>query len=397
MNITQDPKYKIFIRRKGQVKKSSIDKYTQDLTYYTISTNQSLTDLIDEARLEQKTIEEDEERQVYNHLEEFKEYLENDREMSDYTIMNCIKTVKTFYNRFKIDTSEFEFTAYPETFYVNVDDLPGQVDIQLILTDANKKYRALITFLASTGMNISDALRLTVNDFLEAYNYKRPMDEHITFDNYLSRFERGSILTWRSTKRSQTRQKTGRPWATFSSPESSKLILDYLRSDPPESANSPLFQNDIHIDRPLSYGSARKYMIYLNEKAGFKDKRLGSYHFITLKSLRTYFATVLENAKIQEKFIRMMMGHSQGRIRQSYHKLNIALLKEEYIKAIDYLTFIEIPVVIDKTAEQEARIKQLEYEREQDRIQMEMVKEEIRVMKMQNEGNKAIEERRKKD
>lgn len=362
MDITEDPKYKIFIRRKGQVKQTSIKKYTHDLTYYTISTNKTLTELIEEARHEQKTIEEDEERQVYNHLADFKEYLEKERGMSDYTIMNCIKTVKTFYNRFKIDTSEFEFTAYPETFYVNVDDLPGQEDIQLILGDANKKYRALITFLASTGMNISDALRLTVNDFFEAYNYKKPMDEHINLDNYYSKFEGGSILTWRSTKRSQTRKKTGRPWATFSSPESSKLILNYLRSDPPESLNSPLFRNDIHIDKPLNYGSARKYMAFLNDKAGYCDKRLGTYHFITLKSLRTYFAMVLENAGIQEKFIRMMMGHSQGRIRQSYHKLNIALLKDEYIKAIDYLTFIEIPVVIDKTAEQEARIKRLEKE-----------------------------------
>lgn len=344
MELKDDPIFQYFLGQKD-LKPTTIKKYYWDLKHYTVSTSMTLTEVIDQARYEEKNIEYLDQRTIPLHFINFKKYLKN-RGMSDYSIKNNFGTVRAFYSTFDITLPKMKIEAVPATFFINVDELPSYEDITEFIKNCNIKHKALHTHLASTGMSIGDTLSLTVQKLVDGINYYPEYNINTLSELYqVMEKSEGLIPVWRIA-----RKKSRTPLVTFSTPESLTMLYDYFKRNPPESFESPIFRIN-SADKGLSYSAVRMYNMRLNKKI-FQDRKLGHSRFITAKSFRTFFAITLERYKIPDQHIRRMMGHRQIGIRQSYQKLNISLLMDFYKSALEGLTFLEDVQVVDHTAEE---------------------------------------------
>lgn len=345
MDITTDPKFQYFLSQRD-LKPNTINKYRKDIGKYCEFLDLTPTELINQARNEQKQFDYEDERQITTHLSRYREHLKN-MEYSRYSIKMALVNIKSFYHQFQIQTPNITIKGEPATYYLNIDDLPGYEEFRLFISLANLNYRAIFTIMGSSGMNISDVLNLKMGHLVNAvkYHYKEVVDMETLFQVHEK--HEGIIPVWKVP-----RTKNEQPRVTFSSPESLKFIIDYIKSAPLADPDDFIFKSSKFRDKPITYQAVCKYTRGLNKDAGWKDKKLGYYNYITTKSFRTYFANTLEAYGVQEKYIRAMMGHAQQGIRQSYHKLNIPLLLEEYMKALPGLTFMENIQVVDKSKEQ---------------------------------------------
>ncbi|WP_231863016.1 site-specific integrase [Methanobacterium formicicum] len=356
MKVEDDLKFRQFADQRS-LKPSTIKKYVTDFGIYTKVTGLTLTELITEAREEQKKIEYEDERKVTKYLLDYKQHLK-EIGRGDYSIKNAIISVKGFYNHFKIQTPKMNISAVPSTYYLNVDELPKHKDIKLIFKHCDIRFKALVSHLASSGMSISDTLDLKVYDLFKAVNY-HGNDVNSLNDLYqLHENDKSLIPVWKSK-----RTKNQNPYVTFTTPEAFGCLIDYLKFSTPNTEDSYLFRR-YDVDGKLGYSTVAKKFATLNEKSKMDDKKVGSSRFITAKAMRTFFAITLEQCKVPDQHIRRMMGHTQRGIRQSYQKLDISLLLEFYLTAIDALTFSKKVQVIDHTAEivkkQDAKIENLE-------------------------------------
>jgi len=356
MNIEDDPKFRQYVDQRN-LKINSVKKYAVDFRIYTKVTGLTLTELINDAREDQKKTEYEDERRVATYLLDYKKHLK-DIGRGDYSIKNAIISVKGFYNHFNIETPKMSISAVPSTYYLSVDELPKHKDVKSILKHCDIRFKALVTHLATSGMSISDTLDLKLYDFFKAVNYHGNNVNSLNDLYQLHENDKTLIPVWKSK-----RTKNENPYVTFTTPEAVGRLIDYLKYSTPETTDSYLFRR-YDEDGKLGYSTVAKKFTTLNKKAKMDDKRLGYYRFITAKSLRTYFAITLEQCKVPDQHIRRMMGHTQVGIRQSYQKLDISLLLEFYLTAVDSLTFSKKIQVIDHTAEivkiQDEKIKKLE-------------------------------------
>jgi hypothetical protein len=298
------------------------------------------------------------ERRLPGLLVGFKDHLlETDH--TNYRVKKAIQDVKTFYKSFEIDTPQLKLRGVPESHYLLYDELPQWDDIRKVITLSNLRYRALFSHMASSGMNTVDARALTIQDLLNAINYYFKLtkkDLHINTFQDLYQYESdlgGVIPVWRVW-----RVKVDFYHLTFSSPESLQFIVDYFKDDPPQSVESPLFR--MHHDAAgINYNIICKYLGKINVKAGWEDKRIGAFKYVTSKTFRTFFGNELEDEGIRHEHIRLMMGHRMPGVTDNYFKKNTMKMLESYMEGVHRLTFMEKVQTVDHTNE---RVQTLEDE-----------------------------------
>ena len=340
MNIAIDPRFKYFLNNR-QLKEETIKRYTRELVLYSESTGLTPTDLIMEARNEQVKHPWMNDRQLHSHFLNHISFMES-RNYAPYRIKNAINIIRTFYKEFDIQLPKTKYKGEPASFY-NVDDLPGYNDIRKALTLSNIKYRAIISLMASSAMNVKDIKFIRVAEFLEAIGIK-PEEKSINSSlNILqnAEIEENRVAIWK-----RRRERTGIPYVTFSTPESIHFIIDYLDKYPPESPDDFLFRSQLNITKPSSDRAFQKYFQKINQAAGWRKE--GYNHYFTTRTLRKYFSNTLERLKIPYHYIRIMMGHKVRGVNQNYFKLDIEALKESYIDALPSLTFLEKVSVLEK-------------------------------------------------
>lgn len=363
MDVTKDPKFQYFIQQRGELSPNTIKVYRQDLTLYSRFTGKTLSELIEEGRREQEKYNYLDERKLPSYLISFKEHLVETGH-TKYRVKKVIQDVKTFYREFEIDTPRLKLKGVPESHYVLYDELPQWEDIRKVITLSNVRYRALFSFMASSGMNTVDARKLTIGDLLNAVNYffnLKGVSLRINdLDSLInSRKElKGVIPVWRVW-----RVKVNYYHLTFSSPESLQFILDYLNDDPPLDESTPLFR--MHKSQMgIKYDLIRKYISKINEKAGWKGKKIGAFQYVTTKTFRTFFGNELEDEEVRHEHIRLMMGHRQPGVTDNYFKKNAIKMLESYIKGVHRLTFMEKLQVVDHTTEEIKKLKERNMELE---------------------------------
>ena len=91
--------------------------------------------------------------------------------------------------------------------------------IQKALRLCNKKYVALVVLMASTGMRIGDAIRLTITDWLHAINQNNLHEALQNDESIIGYFEFYPMKTKKSNILCQT----------FNTPESNEYIKEYLK------------------------------------------------------------------------------------------------------------------------------------------------------------------------
>lgn len=284
----------------------------------------SMSDLIEEAELEEEQGIRWKKRKLKRRLLTFRQYM-----IENYAL-NTVKTTLTpiisIYKYYEIEILDLPRmntkgirTPEPITF----KDLPDKTIIRKALSVANPRMSAIIYFMASTGCARRETLNLTIQDYINALgDYTDKTDIFEVIDEIKGRDD--IVPTF-----SVLRQKTNKYYTTYCSPEAVAAINSYLlsRTDP-LTDKSPLFK--IHEDY-FTQAFER-----INEELGLG--KVGNYNRFRSHMLRKFHASALYNDGMSLDNVNDLQGKAKNKTDASYFMTNPDDLKYEYIKHLHAIT-----------------------------------------------------------
>lgn len=300
--------------------------YKTALNNYITFQETTFQDLINEAETEENTINKISKRSIQKRLIKYRLYLQ--QKLTPNTVISYTSAVMKVYKYLDVETPELPPVRKikTETF----DDIPTKDEIKkAILNSSRTKMKAIISFIASSGLRRSDVAAITIKDFLNATSeyYKNSAD----LLDILNQLEHQDMIipTWKIRS-----IKTSINHITFSSDESTKFIIQMLKER--------FMKKDINLDDRLFDVNAETithnfHTINTKLDMGWKTTRR---HFHP-HSLRKYFATTLTSNDVPYLDTQFLLGHSLSDVDSSYYFINSEKLKSKYIFIIKYLTFTQ--------------------------------------------------------
>lgn len=358
--IRQDMKLQqMFIRK--NLSKSRIDLNIIAFTKMYELTGLTPTELITEA------LEEQEPRLINGQLR-FKQI--NDRKITRYlynyyfflqqenyklqTIQTRMATVRAFYNEYDVELPK-NIQLQNNKPLVTEGDLPARKDILKALQSTNnKRNKALILFLASTGIRSNDALEFKVHDLIQGCkNY------NVTSLNELLNIDADNVVPG-FYFRPQKTIRSGNICCTFCTPEAFKSLQDYLKTRPYLTEDSPLFTN--RFNEKLSRDAVIRIFKTINDNEfGFVNNQ----RFFKAHNLRKWFVSQCNQHSGDLLKVHILAGHSISRIDATYNEINVDVMRRFYISLIPHLTVNPTRVKTVKSREYlelERRLKEQELE-----------------------------------
>lgn len=330
MNIEEDP-YIQNLYQSRNLKPSTRKWYNLILRQYCKFLDKTPTELLNEAINEEEQGIRKINRKLKTYFIQYRQHL-IEKGQSPLSIKNTMTIIRSFYNEYEIDLPKLKLNLPKEERLITKDDLIQKDDIIKALKYANRKYRAIILLMASSGMGSSEVRYLTVNDFLKSIELS--VDEPLDMGELIKKVDKNNIpcATWRIT-----RVKTGMPYFTFSSPESIYATLDYLQEREHKNGtiplDSPLF---VYADKQMSPKSFVDYFQQLNDTCGFSF--FGRQRFFHAHGLRKFFATTLQEHRVQQLVIEWLLGHKVNLVTGAYIKPDINALRHDYLRVLPYLS-----------------------------------------------------------
>ncbi len=250
-------------------------------------------------------------------------------------------------------------------------------EIAKMLEFCDERVKALILFLASTGVRIRAIVDLKLEDLTSIPNH----------DIY-------KVKVYSDSKQS---------YSTFTTPEASKAINTYLsyREIYGEklTPKSPLFRdqfdrndpNSMHNVKPLKLRAVERLISRTIEKSGLRtverQTELQQYneHGKIRKNVRLttgfrkFFDTQLIYADVRPAIKEMFMGHSIG-LDDNYFKPSEKDVLEEYLTAVDWLTINEENRLKKQVKELTKRQDEIEVVKERHMQEMNDIREQMTSM-----------------
>jgi site-specific recombinase XerD len=290
--------------------------------------------------------------------EYFNDYIENLKKggKSPNTIINQIDTIKSFYNRFDIDTKDIKPIIVPETNN-SEHKLVSSDQIKEALELSSLRDKAIILIHLSSGMEATELRYLTYGDFINS------IDEYIDLkpEELLNIKKIADILLkiedpvgiWKIEK-----HRTKKDYVTFNTPESTKAILNYLidrerKNKPIKSLKDPLFVNSQNqFLKKSAHGSIFKR---INNRASFgyltKKRR-----FFSSTMLRKFFKNKLHESGIDEVNINALLGQKLDNNIDYHSNDQISILKKEYIKSLGELSMENVNIKTETVTSNEYKL-----------------------------------------
>ncbi|MEN6329624.1 MAG: tyrosine-type recombinase/integrase [Methanobacteriaceae archaeon] len=277
----------------------------------------------------------------------FNDYIENLKKSgkSSNTIINRLDTVKAFYHAFNVDTKNINKINLIEPAQLVDNKIVSLDQVKEALELSNLRDKAIILLHLSSGMEATELRCLTYGDFInsiaeyidlepkELFNVKKIANELLKINEIVG--------TWKIEK-----NRTGKPYVTFNTPESTKAILSYLidrkrKNKVIKSPNDPLFVNSQNQTlKKSSHGSIFKRV---NNRANFgyltKKRR-----FFSSTMLRKYFKNKLNESGMDESTINALLGQKLDDNIDYYSDNEIKVLKNKYIGALDELSINKVTI-----------------------------------------------------
>jgi len=332
MNVENETIFKEYCRDRN-LAPNSVKLYRLAFHKYTDFHDMTLEELIDEAEADEDTIPRLRKRRITKRLSEFKEHLETSKTSPSY-INHQIALIRAFYNEFEIQLPKTRRRKTRSDRKVEtIEDLPTKDDIRKCLHKSNTAYKAIILLMLSSGMSRSEVPSLTFKHYYDSIPLERyPKNLGELIDKVID--NENLILYWRLK-----RIKTGKNYFTFSSPEVSDWILEYLKElhrDYPDYIPQPEDTLFRPFNIPLNPDSLSQNFKRINRRAGLIKPAGG----LTVRPhvLRKIFSTTLERNKFPHLYTRWLMGHSIDSTTSAYFKADPEALKEDYIQIINHLT-----------------------------------------------------------
>ena len=325
-------------RNKIKKEKNSKQEYEEIKKDLNNLFNIHLNELYEEAREDKQKRLFDEETRLYNRLKEYTIYLHKS-DFKQSSINEYISKVRAFYNKMGIvPPRKFKTIPKKDTSKRNYDEIPTKENIRKVVNSTNnKKYKAVILFMVSSGTATKETSEVTIKTFLKGTEEYHQMQ--INNDNAYSILEKLNELNNKNYDVipyfKMYRSKNNNNYYTLCTPEATKHILDWLLT---EYENKPININDtLFLLKPKSFNS---FFSRLNKKCGF-GKVNGQDFF------RPHIQRAVQmNQDLTQNnyfYFSILQGRKGTRLEETYYKsgTNYKKLKEIYVTVVPALTFME--------------------------------------------------------
>ena len=256
------------------------------------------------------------------------------------------------------------FSEDIEVIPILPEDIPDREMLQKCIDISPQVVVAFALFTSSSGMSRVDALSLTIKDYLEATNeyHKHPDNVSLAIKE-MNESDVDIIPTFRNL----IRQKTNLPYYTFCSHEAAESINNYLISRKTllyDETGRVTGARDVTPEDPL-FDVSYQWIGDLFEEVNTKLNlgKAGRYNRFTIHMMRRYHATQLNAAGMSEDRINLLQGRTpKSVIHESYIRVKMSDLKEEYVKCLPYLVVTDVKKVRTKLDVEIEKNVQLEHE-----------------------------------
>ena len=255
----------------------------------------------------------------------------NESGLAKYTIAGAGVSVRKFFKVNQINLGEIHKV---KTWTKHEDRAPTVGELRKIFNYADLREKAVLSFLASSGVRTGTLTRLKLKDI--------ELDED------------GGISRVRVRAESS---KTRRPYTTFITSEATKLLNEYIqyraRSGEPTTPDTPIIRDAFDMRRrgsvtkveTLSPNTIEKIIRNLLRKTGLipeSDGDIRKRYELHTHSFRKFFATQLAAVGVQDSFKEYFLGHSGG-LDRSYFRPTKEQLRDAYLLAESSLTIQPTP------------------------------------------------------
>lgn len=422
-DVDNDPLFKNFKRKKeGKgLSPNTIKGYRDSLNKLCRSNEEHLSTIVETCKINQRSRIDNEtstliefspndiNSAVYQYMDNFLTYCEENGNTNN-TINRGMTFVRTFLDSYDVKLPKWELLDSDTAKWQPLT----KGDINFVLNHCNILYISLTTFLASTGMRISDALSLTIGDFMKATaEYHNFNDAEDFIDNAPQ-----DMMGYWSFHPKKT-QRHGIVCKTFNSQESSNYILQNLRRIKNEYIPAKNKKNNLNLKLDKNsalFGSRNQYFLKppnVKSLTRFYEARNKEFHEWKLAQIkenldkgiiaaedyeeevkkipkvhahafRKFFIDTIRNYGNVEVCV-VLEGHKElVSTDKSYVKPNKDRAKEVYIKALHALSIeeVEARIITDSQAEElKQEVKSLNKKLEEKDKETQKYKDEIARLK----------------
>ena len=350
-----------------QHSKSSRINYAIVIHKYEKLHGMTLDELIQEAEEDEKQNIPLKERKIKKRLQEFQISL---RTYSYNTQNSSMTKIKTVYKTFEIQLPYLiNINKVQKTLATNYDELLTKEDIKHVLeNESSSKFKALILFLSSTGTGLAEALNLTVEDFIHAT--KEYTNSYNIEEVLLSLEKREDIVLTFMMRR----QKTGKQYYTFCTPETTRMIIQELKER--------LLKKGLdYTDSLFGYTRQGVYSKYhrVNNQLQLPYKKNGHHKFHS-HGLRKFFCVTMEEAGMNKNDIDFLCGRTPDELTDAYFPIaperRIARYKH-FMNAVTLFDEVNYVDITSKEKEDYDNIKQELERQKQDNIEIKQMLSEL--------------------
>lgn len=307
-------------------------RYSTAVKDYCRFVGKTPTELLEEAELEEKTVERKRNRKINDYLTGYKMDLEED-EMAPNTIRAKVKAIVGFYKHYDVQVPEMSFQKGDLSLQENRGRLLTKEDISLLMAAANLKTRAMISVMAMTGMSQAEIRSLTYKTILDA----------VGLDSIEELIENKVELCKVVTAITIVRKKVNYRYITFLPPETMEEIINYTilrmhNQNPkmrPQNPNDIIFVN--RSGKPVSGPVVSGMLKNLGKEVGFNVESQ-QWAFWRPHAMRKYFISTIINKTGDTVLAHFCAGHTVDRITGAYWFPDEEDLKLRYIEALPHLS-----------------------------------------------------------
>lgn len=355
-DIKNDRCFKDFIRSRSR-RSSTKSQYITRIRVYANFVGKIPTELIEEAENEEEAGIKLRNRKINDYFYDFREKLEEEG-MLPSTINGYFDTVKAFYRHYDMHLPKLKIGLKSSENW-SMEDIPTIDHVREAVKVSDIRDKAILLLMLSSGMGSGEIRHLKYEDFINSVSdyidLSDPDKLNIPKVVYELRKIEDLIGTWKIH-----RYKTGMPYITFNSPESTQAIVDYLshrenNNKEIKNLDDPLFVSS----RRIQISSQGLVFVFrrINERAGFGRSKERNRRFFTSHTLRKLFTSTLYNKGIDQLAVDWMLGHKINPVTEAYFKNDPQTLKAKYMEAVENLTLEKVKVKNVTTQEYDLLIR----------------------------------------
>ena len=388
-DINKDPYLERYFEERN-LSDETQKNYAKNLKKFCEAVDKELADIIDDCK-SQQTIETEEEISsteengrkivqrriikfdvngadslIKGYLDQFEKYCK-EKGNRNTTISTGFDSIRAVLSEFNVELPNRKFLQNDKNDW----NLLSKDDFQFVLADSSLMHKSLIIFMLSTGMRLSDALNLTIGQYMDSTSYHHNFVEVDDFIDNAPDDMRGFFdFEPQKTKNNTIPTRC----ITYSSPESNKFILQNLRRVkneylPKKFKNDPekqkLKKSDSLFGSKGSFYKTSPIPQSISTMFRRKDKKLYEWHINRINQsikdgkisaedydkyvalipkfhshgCRKYFCTIVSNHTANERIYRLMEGHSpKNKLDKSYIDFAKMKISKVYDDAVNDLS-----------------------------------------------------------